>query len=82
MGRPDFGGIFQLGSYPLLTFLAALFKFPKHKHFRSSVKDLEDLLQRLDDEEDKQAEDQVPQQQVNTGKTAFMRSTGKLNERS
>ena len=51
---------------PLLTFLAALFKVPKHKHFRSSVKDLEDLLQHLEDEEDKPAEYQVPQQQQST----------------
>ena len=51
---------------PLLTFLAALFKVRRHKHVRSSVKDLEDLLQHLKDEEDKSAEDQVPQQQQST----------------
>ena len=29
---------------PLLTFLSALFKVPKHKLFQSSVRNLEDLL--------------------------------------
>lgn len=36
---------------PLLTFLSALFKVPKHKLFRSSVKDLEELIDPLEDEE-------------------------------
>ena len=37
---------------PLLTLLAALFKVPKHKLFRYSVNDLEELIQPLDDEDD------------------------------
>ena len=41
---------------PLLTFLAALFKVPKHKLFRSSATDLEELLQPLENEEDQLAE--------------------------
>jgi len=44
---------------PLFTFLAALFKVPKHKLFRSSVRDLEELLQPLEDEEDEPVEDQL-----------------------
>ena len=46
---------------PLLTFLAALCQVPKHKLFRSKVQDLEELLQPLENEEYKQAEDDVPQ---------------------
>lgn len=51
---------------PLLTFLAVLFKVPKHKLFRSSARDLEELLQPLEDEEDQPAEEQLPQQQQPT----------------
>ena len=36
---------------PLLTFLASLFKIPKHKLFKSSIEDLEELIQPLEDED-------------------------------
>lgn len=44
---------------PLRTFLAALFKVPKYKLFKSSAHDLEELLQPLKDEEDEPAEEQL-----------------------
>lgn len=36
---------------PLLTFLATLFKIPKHKHFRNSIKDQGEFTQPLVNEE-------------------------------
>ena len=43
-----------------LTFLAALFQVPKHELFRSKVQDLDELLQPLENEEDQQAEADLP----------------------
>ena len=57
---------------PLLTFLAALFKVPKHKLFRSSITDLEELINPLDPDENQEEEQQhtqhesVPEQQPET----------------
>ena len=48
---------------PLLTFLATLFKVPKHKLFRNSIKDLDELIQPLDDEDDDPEEEHFPMQQ-------------------
>ncbi|KAH3866158.1 hypothetical protein DPMN_029214 [Dreissena polymorpha] len=44
---------------PLLTFLSALFKIPKYKLFQSIVHDIEELLQPLEDEVHKEAEEQL-----------------------
>ena len=46
---------------PLLTFLATLFQVPKHKLFGSKVQDLEELIQPLENEEYKQAVEDVLQ---------------------
>lgn len=46
---------------PLLTFLSALYKIPQHKLYRSSVAELEDLLEPPEEEEDVTKDDQLPQ---------------------
>ena len=51
---------------PVLTFLAALFKVPKHKLFQSRASDLEDLLPPLQDNENQLVEELLPQQQQPT----------------
>jgi hypothetical protein len=50
----------------LVTFLGALFKVPNSRLFRSSVEELEDLLQPLDVEENDQVEEDISQQQKPT----------------
>ena len=45
----------------LIALLAALFQVPKHELFRSKVKYIDELLQPLENEEDPQAEEDLPQ---------------------
>ena len=45
---------------PLLTFLSAMFQVPKHDLFRCKVQYLDEFLQPLENEEDQQAEEDLP----------------------